>query len=109
MFDLKDKTLTCARSGCDGRYDWISVYGCYECPICGMVEWGPPRRKVTTAEARMVYRLQLAYVDTLRKHGGGSRAAGRKRKDRQHHFNPNVDGMQPGVRDYYTVKKWEGS
>lgn len=109
MFDLKDSTLTCQRAGCEGRYDWLPTYGCYQCPLCGMTEWGPPKRKVTTAEARMVYRLQLAYVNTLRKHGGGSRMAGRKRKENTHYFNPNVHGVQPGFRDYYVARKWEGA
>ena len=81
--------------------EWIKVDGCCRCAVCGVELWGDENssRKVTSYEAKVVYRLQMAYVDQLRAHGGGSRSAGRKRKDRQK-FRPTIDGVQPGFRDY---------
>ena len=97
MFDLKDTTLACIRAGCPGILDWLPTGGCYCCPVCGWEVYGRASRKVTTKDAQIVYRLTLMSVDLLRKHGGGSRLAGRKRKTKQAY---KVEGVQPWVRDY---------
>lgn len=105
MVIVRDHSLRCRRWQCPGVYDYIYVDDMFQCPICGMEEWGVEGEgngTVSNAEARLVYRLQLRYTDTLRKHGGGSRSAGRKRKDR-HKFNPNVEGVQPNFRQYDEV------
>jgi hypothetical protein len=97
VFDLNDTTLACTQKGCPGILDWLPTGGCYVCPVCGWEVFGRPSRKVTTKDAQIVYRLTLMSVDLLRKHGGGSRMAGRKRKNKQTY---KVEGVQPWVRDY---------
>lgn len=99
MLNLRDTSCTCPRWGCEGVMEWIRVDGCFRCPECGCEIWGQESRTVSTKEAREVMRLHHAYIGTIRKHGGGSKSAGRKRKPKPK-INPEVSGVMPGFRDY---------
>ncbi len=99
MIHLRDATLRCNVFGCPGYYDYIKAHDMYQCPVCGWEEWGEEAHgQVTTADAKWVFRLQLRYVDTIRKHGGGTKQAGRKRKDRRRRVQ--LEGVMPYFRDY---------
>ena len=102
MFDLQDTTLACDIEGCPGYYDWISTDGCYLCPVCGLEIWGgEPTRKVSTREAKEVYRLQQSRLAKMRKHGSGSSNGIKRRKT--YVPNPNIVGVQPSWRGYDEV------
>ena len=98
MFDLEDITGRCFREGCGGYLDWISTDGCYRCSDCDAEVWGHPSRIVSNRAAKQVYRLHQATIAKSRKHGGGNKSAGRKKKDNS--YNPNIHGVQPQWRQY---------
>ena len=102
IIDLEDKSLRCRIEGCGAILDYIPHDGCFRCSLCGAEVWGDECRKgrITTAEAREVYRLHQRTTDLLRKHGGGSRMAGRKRKDVK---KLQIEGVQPNWRGYDEV------
>ena len=89
--------ITCYNSKCSGT--WVGsgddrhktrmvmlhvrIDDYYFCPVCGQQCWRPTDRedrKVTTREALAAWRAEQQYKDSIRKHGGGSRPAGRKRR-----------------------------
>lgn len=93
----------CSRFMCEGLLEWIPTDGCFRCSMCGLELWGEGNREVTTLQAQEVYLLQHKTIQKLRKHGGGSKSAGRKRKPSMKHLNPNIVGVQPHFREYDEV------
>lgn len=98
MFQLSDITMSCPRASCAGYLDWIPTDGCYRCCACEYEVWGGRSRAITTRQASEVYKLHRRTIDKLRKHGGGSNSAGRKKE--KHKRNPNIEGVKPNFRDY---------
>lgn len=101
MIDLEDKSLQCPIAGCPGVLDYLPLDGCFVCPTCQIELWGEDAtRKVTTFEAKEVYRLQQRTQALLRKPGATSGASGRKREEKKKHLNPNIYGVKPHWRQY---------
>ena len=99
MFELDD--YHCPNKGCPGIYrdgfkhramlEYIKLHDFYQCPECGTEIWEPPDRsdgRVSKREARSVYRAELRYKNAIMSHKGGSKKAGRKRKQKQKFYPP---------------------
>ena len=101
MFELED--YSCPNKACPGVYrdgfiqraqlEYVKLHDFYKCPECDVEIWEPPDRsdgKVSGREARSAYRAELRYKDAIRSHKGGSKKAGRKRKQKPKFYPPNI-------------------